>query len=342
MTLAVRLAVTCVLLAILVPGAAPQDVRLRETVTVESVVVDARVVDARGRPILGLGPHDFRVKVDGREVELQSATWVPGAAATPEEARPAAVAAGIPVAPPGRLILLVFQKDLHPSRTPGLLQMLRRAREMADGFGPDDRVAVASFDSHLRLWLDFTTDRARLRRVLEHSILFQRHPVLNVEDFPSLAEHFDRGRARKAATLETALLVLADALRPLPGTKSLALFGWGMGRWSPGIGVSLDADYEEARRAMSEARVTVFALDVTDADYHTLEVGLQQVAEDTGGFYARTHVFSGQAMDRLENALAGHYVLTFGKPDLRPGDHALDISLVGRKGHVLAKKTYQG
>jgi VWFA-related protein len=330
------------LVAALASAATAQDVRRRESVTVESVVVDARVVDDRGRPILGLGPSDFRVKVDGREVELQSATWMAGGAPLPEAARPAALAAGVPLPPPGRLILFVFQKDLHPSRAPGLMHMLVRAREMADGFAPDDRVAVASFDSRLRLWLDFTTDRARLRRVLEHSILFGRHPLLNVEDFPSLAEHFDATRAKNAATLESALLVLADALRPLPGTKSLALFGWGMGRWSPGVGVSLDSDYEEARRAMSEARVTVFALDVTNADYHTLEVGLQQVAEDTGGFYARTHVFSGQAMDRLEHALAGHYVLTFAKPDLRPGDHVLDVTLVGRKGNVLAKKAYQG
>lgn len=330
------------LIAALASAASAQDVRRRESVTVESVVVDARVVDDRGRPILGLGPSDFRVKVDGREVELQSATWMAGGTPLPEAARPAALAAGVPLPPPGRLILFVFQKDLHPSRAPGLMQMLVRAREMTDGFSPDDRVAVASFDSRLRLWLDFTTDRARLRRVLEHSIIFGRHPLLNVEGSPSLAEHLDPTRAKNAATLESALLVLADALRPLPGTKSLALFGWGMGRWSPGVGVSLDSDYEEARRAMGEARVTVFALDVTNADSHTLEVGLQQVAEDTGGFYARTHVFSGQAMDRLEHALAGHYVLTFAKPDLRPGDHALDVSLVGRKGNVLAKKAYQG
>jgi hypothetical protein len=128
----------------------------------------------------------------------------------------------------------------------------------------------------------------------------------------------------------------------LPGAKTLALFGWGMGSWSPGVGVFLDVDYGEARRVLSEGRVTVFALDVTNADAHTLEVGIQQVAEDTGGFYARTHVFAGQAMDRLEHALAGYYVLTFAKPDLPPGEHVLDVSLVGRKGDVLVKRSYRG
>jgi hypothetical protein len=33
-----------------------------------------------------------------------------------------------------------------------------------------------------------------------------------------------------------------------------------------------------------------FSLDVTDADYHSLEAGLQLMAEQTGGF-ARTHIF---------------------------------------------------
>jgi hypothetical protein len=106
--------------------------------------------------------------------------------------------------------------------------------------------------------------------------------------------------------------------------------------------VFLDHDYGPARQALVEGRVTVFALDVTNADYHTLEVGLEQVAEDTGGFYAKTHLFPGQAIDRLERALSGHYVLTFAKPDLPPGEHEIDIGLVGRKGTVLARPSYEG
>jgi hypothetical protein len=108
------------------------------------------------------------------------------------------------------------------------------------------------------------------------------------------------------------------------------------------VGVFLDHDYGPARQALVEGRVTVFALDVTNADYHTLEVGLEQVAEDTGGFYAKTHLFPGQAFDRLGRALEGHYLLTFAKPDLKPGEHDIDIGLVGRKGTVLARPSYVG
>lgn len=323
-------------------AAEQQSPRFRDRVDVESVVLDARVVDGAGRPILGLIPRDFRLKVDGREVPVDSVTWV--AEDTPPDPAIAAAAlqAGAPSPPRGRLIVFFFQKDLESSRITGFLQMLRRAREMLDGLGEHDRVAVVSFDSHLRIWADFTADRERLRRVLDRSILFERHPILNVEPPPSLVEHLEPAAGRRAASPETALLLIGEALEKLPGAKSLVLFGWGMGRWSPGFGVFLDHDYGPARRALVEARVTVFALDITNADYHTLEVGLEQVAEDTGGFYAKTHLFPDQALSRLEHALSGHYVLTFARPPLPRGEHEIDVRLVGRKGTVLARRTYEG
>ena len=325
-----------------VVAAQTPDVRFRDHVDVESVVVDARVVDGAGRPILGLTPAHFRLKVDGRAVAVQSVTWVDENKPPDPETIVAAAQAGAPLPPRGRLIVFFFQKDLESSRVMGFLQMLRRAREMLDSLGAEDRVAVVSFDSHLKLWTDFTTDRARLRRVLDRSLLFERVPILAPGDAPSLVEHFEPGAGKRAATPETALLKLGEAMRELPGSKSLVLFGWGMGTWSPGVGVFLDHDYGPARQALVEGRVTVFALDVTNADYHTLEVGLEQVAEDTGGFYAKTHLFPSQAIDRLERALAGHYVLTFAKPDLPPGEHEIDIGLVGRKGTVLARPSYIG
>ena len=318
------------------------DIRFRDRVDVESVVIDARVVDGAGRPILGLTPADFRLKVEGRVVPVQSVTWVDESAPPDPETTAAAAQAGAPLPPRGRLIVFFFQKDLERSRVMGFLQMLGRAREMLDTLGAEDRVAVVSFDSHLKVWTDFTADRVRLRRVLDRSILFERVPHLAPGDAPSLVEHLEPGAGKRAAAPETALLQLGQAMKELPGSKSLVLFGWGMGSWSPGVGVFMDRDYGPARQALVEGRVTVFALDVTNADYHTLEVGLEQVAEDTGGFYAKTHLFPGQAIDRLERALAGHYVITFGKPDLERGEHDIDIRLVGRKGTVLARPSYVG
>jgi VWFA-related protein len=322
----------------------PPDIRFGEQVDVERVVVDARAMDHAGKPILGLQPGDFRVRVDGQAVELESATWIgedavaataPAAAEAPPDVRP-------PGLPAGRLIVFFFQKDLETSRVAGFLRMLREAERLVDELGPQDRVAVFSFDTHLKLWLDFTGDRERARQVLRHALIFEDRPLEMPAGDPAVGPHFDRGAAAEAASPEEALTVAGWALQGVAGSKTLVLFGHGFGNFTPGLGVRLDDDYDTARRALAEARVTVLALDVTNADQHSLEVGLQQVAEDTGGFFVRTHLFPTLAMNRVRYALAGHYVLTFVKPRLPPGEHALDIRLSARKGNVMTKSHYRG
>lgn len=316
-----------------------QDIRFRERVEVERLLIDARVVDGRGQPVHGLALRDFRVSIDDRLVPLESVHWVSRTVPYAEGLPPGpALAAGAPAAPPGRLIVFLFQKDMETSRIAGLMRMKRWAARFLETLEPTDRVAVLSYDSHLKLWTDFTMDRARLARVVEHSILFERPPIVDPGPFPSLAAGFDRRAAKRAATLETALLVTARALSELPGAKSLALFGWGLGRFT-GSRVVMENDYDEAREALAAARVSVFCMDITDADYHTLEVALVKVAEDTGGFYVKTHDFPSFAMARLEGALSGHYVLAVEKPR-RAGPHRLEIDLVGRKGTVLAPTSY--
>ena len=81
----------------------------------------------------------------------------------------------------------------------------------------------------------------------------------------------------------------------------------------------------------------MFCLDVTQADYHSLEAGLQQVAEDTGGFFERTHVFPARALNRLAGALAGHYVLMVDRPPLPKGRHRVDVSVPHRRATVLVR-----
>lgn len=100
--------------------------------------------------------------------------------------------------------------------------------------------------------------------------------------------------------------------------------------------------YAEARATLVKARVSVYAIDVTDADFHTLEVGLAQVAADTGGFYVKTNLFPDQAVTRLEGAIAGHYVLVFECPARAHGEHYLAVELLGTtKGRVLASNSFQ-
>ena len=334
-----------------VPAARAQVPQVVERVEVSRVVVDLHVLADDGRPVRGLTDTSLRVTVDGHPVRIESLRWTDGAVALREAPEPlpasAAEEGGADIMP-GPLVALFFQKDLEPSRIEGLMAMLRQAEALVDGFDAGVRVAVASFEHHLELWSDFTTDRAAVRAILTRSILFAgRAGELASADPPLLARTFDRDAGRKAYSMEQALAVLGGALERLPGSKSVVLVGHGFGRMTGGGGlgaarVGFEPEYRDARRLLSRARATVYCLDVTRADSHTLETGLMSVAEDTGGFFLRTHWFPGQAVSRLGEALSGHYELSFEKPDLPRGEHVIRVELLGRKGVVFARRTYVG
>jgi hypothetical protein len=220
------------------------------------------------------------------------------------------------------------------------MRMLIRSRTFLDSLGPDDRVAVLSFDYKLKIWLDFTNRFDRVRQVFETGILFEDPPPVTPVLPPSLMTTLDVVRANRAYSMEESLALLGQALEPLQGAKSVVLIGHGFGRLS-GSSIHFEAAYGEARRALQAARASVFCLDVTDADAHTLEAGLQTTARDTGGFFARTHLFPDQALNRLAGALAGHYVLFVEAeaPSARPS-REIDVRLSGREGNVLAKRRY--
>lgn len=338
------------LLSASIPAQEPPDRRgaVTEQAFVERVVVDAYVTAPDGNPIPNLTPSDFRVRVDGKPAPLESVDWIP--AGTPEiDAAPAGAAGAEesprprpPEAAPGRLIVMFFQTNYEPSRLIGLVRMAAQARQFLDTTLPSDRIAVASYDSHLKLRQDFTADRDKIVRAINASLRFGREPEPDVDSHPALARHLDPAAARKAATPERALALLADALTPIPGGKSMLYFGWGLGTVG-GLSGPNPAEvraWGDALRGMAAARTNIFSLDVTDADYHSLEVYLEQLSDLTGGRYEKTHIFPGLAMQRVERAISGRYVLVFVKPRLTRGVHSIEVDLVGHKGRVSARQYY--
>ncbi len=333
-TLVVAIALACATLAAQQPPP-----RFHERIDVARVVVDARVVDDRGNPVIGLSADDFAVKIDHRICRVETAAWIGEHDTTVSAPAASAEGSSAPAVRGGRLVVFLFQRDLEPSRIAGLMRMLMRSRDFLGTLTPADRVAVLSFDSHLKVWTDFTNDREELTRILQHGVLLERPPLAPRRSEPSILDRLSPDEANHAYGMERALLLIGRALEPLPGSKSVVLVGHGFGRYTPD-GVFMEADYEPARRALVAARTSVFSLDVTDADYHSLEAGLQMVSEETGGFYARTHIFPGQAMRRLSGALAGYYVLFVEAPDDSRGEHDVEVKLSRGKGTVLATTSY--
>lgn len=337
-----RLRLVALLLLMTVPIAAQDPPQYRERVDVARVLIDARVIDGRGQPLSGLEAGNFQVKIDGKPARVESVQWVTGALTASEiDSDPLdRFLKGAPEHPAeGRLVVFLFQKSLESGRIAGFMRMLLDLRTFLDGFTPHDRIAVVLFDSRLRLLLDFTSDVDRVSEVFARSLLFDNPAPGGRDDSPSLFEAIGKDEAERTHSIESALLVLAAALKPLPGAKTVVLVGHGFGRLGPS-GVVMENNYDEAREALQAARASVFCLDVTNADYHSLEAGLQLVAEDTGGFFERTHIFGQHAIAKLSAALAGHYVLIVEKPDLKPGRHRIDVRLKGRSGTVLARNAF--
>ena len=331
----------CAALGLLVAAAAAaaqEPPHLLPKVETSRVVLEARVTDGRGRPLPGLGPPDFRLEVDGRPVPVDSVVWVHEAERV-ARVSPTTVPPGVVAESPGRLVVLLFQKDFEGSRLRGLLRAIDQAKELLAPLTPRDRVAVLTYDTRLRLHLDFTPDKGAVRRILDESVLLRWPGPVEPAGVPSLAAHLDREEARDAATPEQALLALGRALLPIPGAKTVLLFGYGLGTLSGGRFV-LHHDYDAARAALDRARAAVFCLDVTEADWHSLEVGLEQVAFDTGGQYFKVYENASSALARVAAALSGHYVLTFERPGGARGEHRVRLDLAGHHGTVLTRTRY--
>jgi VWFA-related protein len=316
-----------------------------EDVEVSRVIVNVRALDNGGNPIPDLTPEDFRVLVEGERARVESVEWVTGATPTPAEVPtgdPPVREGGREPGVPGRLIVFFFQRDLLDVRVVGLMHMVREARLFLDTLGPRDRVAILKYDYHLDLYSDFTDDAERLRSILQGTLLPPERAYAAPEGEPlSLVRHLDMDAAYEATTPETGILVTARALEEIPGAKTLLYFGWGLGRMTGG-GARMQPDYGEMRQALIESGTTLFTLDYTQSDIHGLEGPLMTAAWETGGKYVKAYQFSIRAMKSVARAIAGHYELTFVKPDLPRGRHPIKIKLPGRRGWVYHQSHYDG
>jgi len=327
-------------------AAPPQELRTQETITVERVLVDVRVTNYGGDPILNLEPKDFRVRIDGVPAKVESVQWIPettGARELAELDRESAKTSLTVPAPAGRLLIFFFQTDFAREnvRITGQMKILPYADQLLDSLEPEDRVAVVSFDSHLKFRLDFTDDHEAIRKAMRASLAIDDPPRPPVVPMPSLARALDDASLHKAVDADRALFLLGNALLPIPGPKSLILFGWGLGKLSGGR-VVMDRRYAIAQRALEASRTSVFSIDITQADWHSLSAGLAKAADDTGGFYADTFHFPQLAIERLQRALEGHYELEVRRPETKVhGIHSIEVEVPShRSAMVMSRRTF--
>ncbi len=129
-------------------------------VTVNNVTVDVKVVDARGVPVAGLRPQDFRLFEDGKEQSLTNFLAV-------TEGRVAASSdAGVVGQPEPRQVVLFF--DLYQLIEPDKHAVVRSLEgAIAAGLPPAQTIAVVSFDGTLRVHTLPTSSRDKLLEALK-------------------------------------------------------------------------------------------------------------------------------------------------------------------------------
>jgi hypothetical protein len=312
-----------------------------ETIFVVRYALDVRVTDSYGNAIEDLGPDDFTVMVGRLPAHVEGADWIAqGLRAIEKEVASRAddEESAAETSPTSRSIVLFVQTDFsrNSDRVAGQMRFNYIADDIIDLFGPDDRVAVLSHDSHLKFRRDFTRDHRSLRKAVRESLFidYPASPPLST-DGPSIGPLLDRKEMKRAANAESALLVIARALHEIEGPRMIILAGWGVGELQGRAGVQLEPEWQDAVEILRRDDVPVIALN--HGLGAQLSAGLMAIASATGGFYAGLQTFASQSVVRIKGALAGHYALTLRIDDLlKPGRYPLVVRVNRRGAEVQA------
>ena len=164
----------------------PTGAGFTEVVNVEVVNIDVYVTGADGKPVLGLGPDDFELRVDGRPVpvsnfyavelrddelfvrrggEVEARPLLPPLPEDPVEAdRLRRAPPEIPAEHALHVAVYIDNYNLTPFNRNRVLRELRAF--IREQLRPEDMVMLASFDPALNLRMPFTNNREELNRAL--------------------------------------------------------------------------------------------------------------------------------------------------------------------------------
>ncbi len=255
---------------------------------VDIVAVDVSVVDSQGRPVLGLAPEDFDIKVDGRKRQVISTEYL-GRDLEPPAAKPRPVHYSTNEGTaPGRLVLLLVDRG-NIGRGSG-----RLALDAADRFlgtlAPSDRVGLAVVPGPGPS-IEFTGEHAQIRQALKHIVGQGDRAGFQVplSEALALVQYNDRLRWQQFVDLECgrfmipqqvdqciqqmeaeasqvvlnyrerslqskrALETVFISLKGVGGPKTVVLISEGLGTESP-------AEVRRLAEAAGEAQITLFVL----------------------------------------------------------------------------------
>src|SRR5438270_5070465 len=143
-----------------------------EKVDLNLVQLDAIVTDSRGNQMLGLGKDDFIVRENGQPQTIDSVDYFTNRRLI--NAPESAAQFKVERVHDERYLIFFFDKITSDAGSQG--EMIRARsdamRFLDDHLRPEDRVAVVGHDVRLKVYSDFTNDKAQIRRGLNEATMY--------------------------------------------------------------------------------------------------------------------------------------------------------------------------
>jgi VWFA-related protein len=322
----------------------PNQPRFGENLDVNLVILDAVVTDSRGRQILGLDKDNFVVKENGVIQPIESVEYFTNRTLlnSTEENAPFKVER----THDERYYIFFFDKPEEGQLWDRLARARNAAKDFVNAMKPGDQVAVVAHDVRLKVYSDFTSDKAQLVRALDdvasngRGLMSGTGPMLKTIDGDRMM--------KETGTVYEALDLVGDAVRGIRGRKDLILLSPGIvdnsQQIANGMVMNESRYYRPMIDSLNAANVTVHALNIQE-DYTSLPFihqTLQQIAGETNGEYFRNVVTFGPLLKQIERETNGYYVITYyaHHPRGTTGFQKVKVSLTNPEMRVKARTGY--
>jgi VWFA-related protein len=308
---------------------------ISERIEVNAVLIDAVVTDSKGNQILGLDKNDFVVTEDGRAQTIDSLDYFTSRKLL--NATEANAPFKVEQVREERYIVFFFDKPEGAALFDRLAQARADVTKFIDKHMVDgDRVAIVGHDVRLKVYSDFTSDKAQLKRALDDVARFGKGVTKPSADSPSpsiLRAINADAMMSKTGTVYEAITELSDALKPIKARKNLVLFSPGIlepgDTVRGGVVISRSRYYDPMMYALNAANVTVYAMNLqSDASQApAVHQTLDSMTRETNGDYYRYAVTFKSALDQVAKASAGYYLLTYRTQKQGRGFQKVDVSV---------------
>jgi VWFA-related protein len=322
-----------------------------ERVDVNLVQLDAIVTDSRGNQMLGLGKDDFVVRENGQPLPVDSVDYFSNRRLinAPESA------AAFKVERVHEERYLIFFFDKITSDFSSQAEMIRARNDVIrfldDRLRAEDRVAIVGHDVRLKVYSDFTSDKAQIRRALNDATSYGLglRTKNAAATGPSIMRNMDIDRMiSKTGSVYEALDLLGDALRPIPARKDVVIFSNGI--IGPdedvrgGLIMNRSRYYDPMIESLNSADVTLYPVSLQSGPIvpEYVHQNLSTMAADTNGEYYRLHASYVTPLKQIEKKTAGYYLISY-YTKKRPGEHGfqkVSVALRNPEFKVSARSGY--